>query len=82
MKEHEKEGGRRSNMTTYQLLNEYLYCRCPQCLAPNYLVLAQAKPRKYSKCQGCGEIIPTDSYRVMISSNEPLPVPRTGTKVI
>ena len=62
--------------------NEYVYCRCPQCFGGNYFVVVRAKPRAYSKCQHCGEVIPTGSYRLLMRSNTPLPVPRKGNVVV
>lgn len=47
-----------------------LLCRCPQCQEVNKFVLDYSNPRKYSKCQGCGEVIPTGGYRVIMLNND------------
>ena len=45
-------------------------CRCPQCQGVNKFVVDWDNPRKYSKCQVCGEVIPTGGYKIMATSND------------
>lgn len=70
MRETEGEGeGRRDSMTDKMVIVQLL-CRCPQCRAVNRFVINWNKPRSHSKCQGCGEIIPTDGYKVIVFTND------------
>jgi ribosomal protein S27E len=70
MRELEREGGRRGQPSSASVCIVQLLCRCPQCLAANRFVLDYNKPRKYSKCQGCGEVIPTGGYKVIMLNND------------
>ncbi len=45
-------------------------CRCPQCRGVNKFVVDWRSYRIYSKCQACGEVIPTGAYRIMAISND------------
>ena len=47
-----------------------ILCRCPQCKGENKLVLDWNSPRRTTKCQACGEIIPTGAYTVLLASSD------------
>jgi ribosomal protein S27E len=70
MGESEREGGRRSKPRAAGPITVQMLCRCPQCRAVNQFVIDWNKPRKLSKCQGCGEVIPTGGYKVIAHTND------------
>ncbi|MBA7648704.1 hypothetical protein ES703_56492 [subsurface metagenome] len=45
-------------------------CRCPQCRGENKLVVDWNNPRKLSKCQVCGEVVPTGAFKIIATSND------------
>ena len=58
--------------TTYRPVKVVqILCRCPQCKGENKLVINWINPRRYSKCQACGELIPTDGYKIVMLNYEP-----------
>jgi len=57
-------------MVSNEMVIVQMLCRCPQCRGVNKLVVDWNKPRKYSKCQGCGEVIPTEAYKIIATNND------------
>lgn len=66
----ETRGGIRSKVNVM-----YLFARCFQCGGPNWLALDRNKVRPYSKCQACGEIVPTESMIMVSEDYDPKGVP-------
>ena len=70
MRESEREGGRRGQQKPAKVVIVQLLCRCPECRGVNKFVLDYNSPRKYSKCQVCGQHIPTGGYKVIMLNND------------
>ena len=70
MREPEREGGRRRAPRAADPVIVQMLCRCPQCRAVNQFVIDWNMPRKFSRCQGCGELIPTGGYKVIAHTND------------
>ncbi|MBA7708045.1 hypothetical protein ES703_116932 [subsurface metagenome] len=66
-----REGGEGRVMSVKTDIIVKILCRCPQCRGVNRFVVDWDRPRKTSKCQVCGEIIPTGAYRTIATSNDP-----------
>ncbi len=66
-----REGGEGRVMPVKTEIIVRILCRCPQCRGVNRFVVAWNNVRKYSKCQVCGEVIPTGAYRTSVTSNDP-----------
>lgn len=55
----------------------YLVARCFQCGGPNWLAIDRNHVRPYSKCQCCGEIVPTESMIMILTDYD-----RTGVSLV
>jgi len=65
-----RKGGEGRGMVRQRQVIVQVLCRCPQCLGENRFVIDWNHPRIYSKCQVCGEVVPTGAYKIIITSND------------
>ncbi len=70
MGEHEREGGRRREPSGAKHIVVQMLCHCPECGGINKFVIDWNYPRNYSKCQVCGQHIPTGGYKVIAHTND------------